>query len=105
MEIIDGLANFTKEEAEKREIRLTLKYPINSLTEIILKRPKAGDIWDFDLTREPSFDEIMKLASRISGQPPDLLKLLDGADSIALFRETKFFFLAIASDSDSVTAS
>lgn len=66
-------------------IRIALTAPIEwsgqRITGLEVRRGKLGDIKGIKLTREMPTEDLIKIASRLTGQPTQVIELLDADDA------------------------
>lgn len=78
------------EETEKPRVKGSVTYELiypfsfgkTSVTEIIMRRPKAKDIEH--MSTSPTFKELMIVCSKISAHPKPLIDMIDAEDALAL---------------------
>lgn len=78
--------NETEKPRKKGEVTYELIYPFEfgktSVTEIVMRRPKAKDIEH--MSTSPTFKELMIVASKISANPKPMIDMIDGEDALAI---------------------
>ena len=74
-----------KKSKKPKEITITLSEPIewgeDQITEIVMQRPKGKHLKS--LSAEPSLQDLVKIAQKISGQPPRVFDDMDADDVLA----------------------
>ncbi|MDI9407686.1 MAG: phage tail assembly protein [Candidatus Pacebacteria bacterium] len=85
----------------KSEIKIPLKTPINledtatktvtKITEIVLRRPTAGDMRHYRLTPDRPLDGNLTFAEILSGQPAVIIDKLDFEDAAAVLEAVDGF--------------
>ncbi len=77
-------------------VRIQLKHPVEYANERIsvieMQRGKLSFMKGLKLQSEPSIDTIMQIASRLSGQPRDVIEALDPDDAGAVMEIALDFF-------------
>ena len=76
------------------QIVVTLEFPFKfgdrEITELVMKRPTAGDIANLDAETMKAGD-LIKIGLKCAGEPATLMKHLDASDGIRLAEEVGNF--------------
>lgn len=83
--LADAAAGIGEKTSTTWPVRIPLRTPVDlgsqRITEIEMRRGRLGDIKGMKLSSEVSIDQLLMLASRLSGQPIRVIETLDQDDA------------------------